>query len=102
LLPPGLTTYLLIFGKSGTGSGTVNSDPVRLSCRVDCNREFAAGTIVTLTATPDTDSTFEGWSGGGCAGKATCTVTMNAITSVTAIFQPKSTLPLVPLIVLLL
>src|SRR5262245_18369799 len=37
---------------------------------------FASGTTVTLTATPATGSTFTGWSGGGCSGTGTCTVTL--------------------------
>ena len=39
-----------------------------------------------LTATADPGSTFAGWSGGGCSGTATCTVTMNSDTAVTATF----------------
>jgi len=42
---------------------------------------------VTLTATPDPGSIFGGWSGGGCLGTGTCSVTMNAATSVTATFN---------------
>jgi len=49
---------------------------------------FNRGTVVTLTATPNTGSTFAGWSGGGCSGTVTtCRVTMNANTSVTATFN---------------
>ena len=47
---------------------------------------FDSGTVVTLTATPDVDSTFTGWSGGGCTGTGSCVVTMSAATAVTANF----------------
>jgi len=42
---------------------------------------------VTLTAIPDTGKTFVGWSGGGCSGTGACVVTMNADTTVTALFS---------------
>jgi hypothetical protein len=42
---------------------------------------------VTLTATPDTNKTFTGWSGGGCSGTGTCVINpILADTSVTANF----------------
>jgi len=64
---------------------TVNSDhgPVNVSQP----GPYHYGDSVTLTmGTVDTGWTFSGWSGGGCSGIAPCTVTMNADTSVTAIF----------------
>lgn len=64
--------------KAGTGSGTVTSSPPGTS--------FAIGTIVTLTATPATGSTFSGWSG-ACAGTGSCVVTMDANKTVTATFN---------------
>lgn len=42
--------------------------------------------IVILTALPNPGSTFTGWSGGGCSGTASCTVTMDVAKSVTATF----------------
>jgi hypothetical protein len=44
-----------------------------------------AGTPVTLNAVPNAGSVFLGWSGGGCS--TSCTLTMNADTSVTANFD---------------
>lgn len=49
--------------KSGSGSGRVTSNPPGINCGNDCVENFPQGTFVTLTATPDTDSSFEGWSG---------------------------------------
>jgi FtsP/CotA-like multicopper oxidase with cupredoxin domain len=45
-------------------------------------------TSITLTATPDANYTFTGWSGGGCSGTGTCTLTLSADTTVTANFAP--------------
>ena len=42
--------------------------------------------MVSLTATPDANSVFAGWSG-ACAGMGTCTVTMDAVKAVTATFN---------------
>jgi hypothetical protein len=48
--------------KSGSGSGTITSDPPGIDCGSTCSCQFASGINVTLTATPDSSSTFEGWS----------------------------------------
>ncbi len=42
--------------------------------------------MVTLLATPSANSTFTGWSGGGCTGTGKCVVTMAAAETVTANF----------------
>ena len=41
---------------------------------------------MTLMATADPGSTFDGWRGGGCAGTGSCTVTLSAATTVFASF----------------
>ena len=70
----------------GTVSGTVGSTSV-LSCTRECSASLPLGTTVTLTATPDANSTFAAW-GGGCSGtSSTCSVTLEAATSVTATFN---------------
>ncbi|OQW90530.1 MAG: hypothetical protein BWK78_06780, partial [Thiotrichaceae bacterium IS1] len=71
-----------------TGTGTVKSDPPGIDCGTTCQQPFetTANTTVTLTATPDTNSTFTGWSG-DCSGNS-CQVTMNAAKTVTATFTP--------------
>ena len=78
-------TYALTVTLSGTGSGSVSSTPAGIACGADCAESFSQGTVVTLTATPGTGSTFTGWTG-ACAGTGTCTVTMNGARSVTATF----------------
>jgi hypothetical protein len=72
--------------KTGTGTGTLTSAPAAITCGNTCSASFNSGTGVTLTATPDTGSTFSGWSG-ACTGSGACTVTVNAAKSVTATFK---------------
>ncbi len=55
--------FLLAVTKSGGGSGSVTSDPAGVECGGDCSESYAASTVVTLTASPDPDSTFGGWLG---------------------------------------
>jgi hypothetical protein len=82
-LPP-LAPVTLTVTKSGNGAGTASGTGI--SCGADCTEPITPGTMVTLTATPSTGSTFTGWSGGGCTGTGTCQVTVNADTTVTATF----------------
>ena len=81
-----LNTYALNASKDGTGNGTVTSSPVGINCGTDCSGTYNHGTLVTLTATAATGSTFSGWSGAGCSGIGQCAVTMDAVKSVTATF----------------
>jgi hypothetical protein len=68
-------------------AGTVTSNPAGINCGSACQASYPKGTAVTLTATPPAGKTFASWSG-GCSGTATtCTVTMNADTSVKALFN---------------
>ncbi len=71
---------------TGSGDGTVTSSPSGLECGADCREPYTAGTGVTLTAAAATGSVFRGWSGGGCSGTNTCTLTMDQTRSVTALF----------------
>jgi hypothetical protein len=66
------------------GSGTVSGGGIR--CPGTCSASVNSGTLVTLTASPASGSTFAGWSGGGCSGTGACTVTVSAATTVTASF----------------
>src|SRR5439155_1143875 len=71
----------------GTGRGTVTSNPAGINCGATCSAAFDSGTQVTLTATPATGSTFQGWTGGGCASANPCTLTLTANTTVFARFS---------------
>ena len=75
----------LTISKSGSGSGTVTTSPAGINCGTDCSETYDIGTEVTLTAFPDSGSTFTGWSG-ACTGTGTCAVTMDADKTVTATF----------------
>src|SRR5205807_4505896 len=48
---------------------------------------YDRGATVTLTAAPASGSTFAGWSGCDTVSSSTCTVTMNAVRSVSATFN---------------
>ena len=76
-------SYALTISKTGTGTGTVTTSPAGTT--------FGAGTAVTLTAAPDSNSTFAGWSEGyaGSAGTQ-CMVIMNKDVSVSAAFNLKT------------
>ena len=74
--------------RAGAGSGTVTSAPAGIACGVTCSASFPSGGAVVLTATPAAGSTFGGWSGGGCAGTGTCTLTPVSATTVVATFTP--------------
>jgi uncharacterized repeat protein (TIGR02543 family) len=84
---------VLTVSKSGTGGGTVTSSPAGIDCGATCSQAFTAGTMVTLTPTPNATSTFTSWSG-ACTGSGACVVTMDAAKSVTAQFDalPSNTL----------
>ena len=71
---------------TGAGTGTVTSSPAGLTCSTVCTASFAAGTSVTLTATPAAGSVFAGWSS-GCSGTGACTVVLDQARGVTARFS---------------
>lgn len=81
-----LGPFLLTVAPSGTGSGTIASDPIGIACGADCSEVYNHGVVVTLTASPSGAANFAGWSGGGCSGVGTCVVSMTAATAVTATF----------------
>jgi Divergent InlB B-repeat domain len=80
----------LTFG--GTGSGTIVSSPLNFSCTNPgpcATQAFAAGTSITLTATPNTGSTFGGWNS-TCPSQSTtnvCTFILATNTTLTAVFN---------------
>ena len=85
----------LTVAEAGTGAGLVTSNPLGINCSASSNQcaaQFAVGTKVTLTASASGQSTFAGWSGGGCGGTGSCVVTLGVNTTVTATFNPPVTL----------
>lgn len=73
---------------AGTGKGAVTTNPSSFTCTTGtCSAQFQQGSSVTLTAAPDSDSTFDGWSG-ACSGTVqACTVTMTYDKSATSTFK---------------
>ncbi|HRW53784.1 MAG TPA: hypothetical protein P5081_12940 [Phycisphaerae bacterium] len=83
-------THTLTITKSGAGSGFVNSAPFGVSCGATCQADFSDGQSVSLTAFPNFDSVFTGWSG-DCAGPGASTqVVMDADKGCTANFGLKT------------
>ncbi len=75
-----------------SGGGAISSSPTGIDCSSDegpsCGATFTSGTVVTLTATPNSGGTFTGWAGGVCSGSsATCTITVTTAEYVQANFQ---------------
>jgi len=77
---------LLTVTKSGTGSGTVNSVPSGIDCGADCSEYYDTGSVVTLTAVPDSGSIFAGWSGDPDCSDGVVTVDVDK--TCTATFNP--------------
>jgi len=71
--------------KAGSGSGTVTSSPSGIDCGTTCRTWADANTMITLTATPSTFSSFTGWSGDPDCSDGV--VTLAASTSCTATFD---------------
>ncbi|SJM93719.1 conserved exported hypothetical protein [Crenothrix polyspora] len=53
----------LTITKAGDGTGKVTSAPTGIDCGSTCEAGYTANASVKLTATPDADSTFVGWTG---------------------------------------
>ncbi|MBF0564341.1 MAG: hypothetical protein HQK89_03775 [Nitrospirae bacterium] len=83
----------LTINKAGSGNGVITSTPAGISCGNVCSIGFDAGKVITLTAQPDSTSTFSGWVGGGCSGNGTCVITLNTNTTVNVGFVSKSPSP---------
>ena len=79
--------YTLSIIKDGTGSGTVANVLGGIHCGSDCEEDFFENEVVTLTATEDAGSFFQGWGGGECSGTGDCVVTMDDHKNVTATFD---------------
>ncbi len=74
---------------SGNGGGTITSSPAGLTCSTGtCSASFLLGTNVSLSATPQVDSTFTGWNG-GCSGSTSCSVSLGSSQTLVAMFTEK-------------
>src|SRR5207302_1066292 len=71
----------------GGPAGGVASSPAGIDCGATCSASFNSGTPVTLTASPASGWSFQGW-GGACSGTGTCSLTMTTNQNVSAAFVP--------------
>ncbi|MFH1170155.1 MAG: CARDB domain-containing protein [Candidatus Vogelbacteria bacterium] len=75
--PIAATNYRVTVDKGGTGNGTVTGPGI--NCGATCLTSFtniaSGGTYPFNVPTPAPGSTFAGWSGSGCSGTGTCTIT---------------------------
>jgi Tol biopolymer transport system component len=82
-----MSLFQLDVNRAGLGAGSISADIGAIDCGATCSDIYTSGTAVTLTASPDANSTFTGWSGDAtCPGTGTCQVTMSQARTVTAIF----------------
>lgn len=82
------------------GTGTITSTPAGINCGTGgqvCMVDFASGTQVTLTATPDPGSFFDGWmqtpANPNCTGTGQCVIVMTSNQTVDYIFLPNNAPP---------
>ena len=83
--------YTLTINKSGSGSGTITSNPQGIYCGDDCTETYDENTLITLTADPNIDSTFLYWSDdcSNCGANTSCQITIDADKTCSAIFSIK-------------
>lgn len=93
---PGVT---LSVTPTGTGTGGVASGWLGVvdkasfgGSNLPWQESLPRNSQVTLFATPAADSVFSGWSGGGCSGTGSCTVTLSSAQSISAAFTQKPVL----------
>lgn len=70
------------------GLGNITSTPPRIHCGDRCSAAFTKPATLQLKARPASGYRFAGWSG-DCKGRGTCTVTLKASRTVTAVFESK-------------
>jgi len=78
--------YELSVTLRGPAGGSVQSSPAGIDCGQDCSQSFNPGQSVTLAASTDACVDFTGWSGGGCSGSGSCTITLRDHIAVMADF----------------
>jgi len=63
----------------GLGSGVVISNPSGIDCGDNCSNWYEHGTVITLIAVPDENSSFLGWNGDceSCGINTECTITVD-------------------------
>ena len=97
---PAPSTLTITIAGAGSGSAHSTAPDSGINCIKDspsgCGASFATGLPVTLAATSDWKSTFKGWSVDVTSAANPVTFTMDADKSVTATFDPRYTVKLLP------
>lgn len=84
-------TFLVTVRLAGTGAGVVTSNPAGIVCPgAACAASFPNGTLVTLTAAPNSVSVFGGFTGTCSTPQTVCTLRATAPITVTATFNAAS------------
>ena len=78
--------FALTARKTGYGTGTITATPEIACSGTACTAGYLSGTQVSLTATPDPLSSFDGWTGCDSVSGATCNVAVTSNRSVSASF----------------
>jgi hypothetical protein len=88
------TAYNLAVSKTGSGTGTVTSEPAGINCGSSCSHFFEIGAEVTLEAAAEGGSEFTGWTGCDAESEGKCEVTMSEAKEVEAEFEGPEEFPL--------
>jgi len=83
-----LKYYTLTVSTSGTGIGTITSQPSGIQCGDKCADDFVGGSVVQLNATPSPGSVGVGWFGdcAQCGSNALCEISMDSHKDCTHVF----------------
>ncbi len=90
------TQFVVTVTPSGTGSGTVTSMDGQINCGSTCTGSYFDEEPVTLTAVASSGSVFIGWQNCDLSFGLSCTLTVTAARTVTAIFNVPVALQFVP------
>ncbi len=71
--------------RMNSGNGAITSTDGMIDCGTHCRTRYYPNTLVVLSASPEANSTFTGWTG-ACSGTGACSVTMDKAKTVVATF----------------
>jgi subtilisin family serine protease len=84
-------SFSLTVTKTGAGAGSITSNAGGINCGAACSSGYSYNQNIVLTAVPEGNSIFSGWSG-ACTGTGPCNLQMSANRNVTASFTKRLTL----------
>jgi uncharacterized repeat protein (TIGR01451 family) len=79
-----LYTYTVSVATSDNGN--ITSEPTGIDCGITCSVSLDYGTVITLTATPNTGWDFSGWQGACTNTSGPCIITVTGSVNVTPTF----------------